>query len=147
MTWRLDEAQVSDGAALGGILSDWIDETEWMPRLHTREEDRAFCLDLIAAGHARLLRGQNGIAGFAAREGEEIRALYVAAPWRGQGLGRRLLDDAKALSPGRLSVWTFQPNEGARRFYRRAGFQEAELTDGSRNEERLPDVRLVWEAS
>ena len=147
MSWRLDEARVEDAAALGEILSDWIDETDWMPRLHTREDDRDFCLRLIAAGHVRLLRGQNGVAGFVAREGEEISALYVAAPWRGHGLGRRLLDDAKALSAERLSAWTFQANDGARRFYRRAGFHEAELTDGSGNEERLPDVRLAWEAT
>ena len=146
MSWRLDDAGPEDGTALGAILSDWIDETEWMPRLHTREEDRSFCLELIAAGLVRLLRGPHGIAGFYAREGEEIRALYLGAPWRGQGLGRRLLDDAKALSPGRLWLWTFQANRGACRFYERAGFREAELTDGSGNDERLPDVRLVWEA-
>ncbi len=37
MSWRLDEAQPADADALGAILSDWIDETEWMPRLpHAR---------------------------------------------------------------------------------------------------------------
>ncbi len=146
MSWRLDEGRPEDGDALGAILSDWIDETEWMPRLRTREEDRAFCLDLIAAGQVRLLRGANGIAGFLAREGDDIPALYVGAPWRGQGFGGRLLDDAKALSRGTLSVWTFQANEGARRFYQRAGFHEIELSDGSRNDEGLPDVRLTWHA-
>jgi GNAT superfamily N-acetyltransferase len=144
MSWRLDEARPGDGDAMGTILSDWIDETEWMPRLHTREEDRQFCIGLIASAHVRLLRKSDAVAGFLAREGEEIPALYVAAPWRRQGFGARLLDDAKALSNGRLSVWTFQANRGARRFYQRAGFHEAELSDGSRNDERLPDVRFVW---
>lgn len=147
MSWRLDAARPGDAAAMGAILSDWIDATDWMPRRHTRDEDRAWCLELIAAGRVRLLRGPGGVAGFAAREGEEIPALYVAAAWRRQGLGRRLLDDAKALSPGRLSVWVFQANTGARRFYERAGFAAAELSDGGRNAERLPDVRLIWTAS
>jgi GNAT superfamily N-acetyltransferase len=146
MSWRLDEAHPADGEAIGKILSDWIDETEWMPRLHPRAGDREFCIGLMGSGHVRLLRGQHGVAGFVAREGDLIPALYVAAPWRGHGLGRRLIDDAKALSPGRLTLWTFQANEGARRFYKRAGFAEVELTDGSHNQERMPDVRLMWEA-
>ena len=36
-------------------------------------------------------------------------------------------------------------NEPARRFYRRHGFVEVGRTDGARNEEREPDVRLAWE--
>ena len=147
MSWRLDEAQPGDAGAMGTMLSDWIDETEWMPRLHTREEDREFCLDLIAAGQVRLLRGPAGIAGFLAREGAYVSALYVAAPWRGQGFGKRLVDDAKALSPGLLWLWTFQANDGARRFWQREGFREAELTDGADNDERLPDVKMVWETA
>ena len=146
MSWRLDEAHADDGTALGAILSDWIDETEWMPRLHTRDEDRGFCLELIGAGHVRVLRGPGGIGGFLAREGDYVPALYVAAPWRGQGFGKRLVDDAKALSTGRLWLWTFQANETARRFWLGQGFREAELTDGADNDERLPDARMIWEA-
>jgi GNAT superfamily N-acetyltransferase len=147
MSWRLDEATATDGAALGRILSDWIDETPWMPRLHTRAEDRAFCLELIGAGQVRLLRGSGGVAGFLARERDFVPALYLAAPWRGQGFGKRLVDDAKALSPGRLWLWTFQANAGARRFYLREGFHEAELTDGADNDEHLPDVKMIWAAA
>jgi GNAT superfamily N-acetyltransferase len=147
MSWRLDTAAAGDAGTLGAILSDWVEDAAWMPRLHTRDEDVDWCRELIAAGGVRLLRGPGGVAGFAARQGTEIPALLVAAPWRGQGLGRRLLDDAKALSPGRLEAWTFQANARGRRFYERAGFHEAELSDGGRNEARLPDVRFVWEAA
>jgi hypothetical protein len=35
---------------------------------------------------------------------------------------------------------------GTKRFYRRHGFAVAETTDGSRNEERAPDIRFVWSA-
>ena len=131
---------------MGAILSDWTDGTPWMPRLHSREEDLGFCLHLIGLGGVRLLRGPGGIAGWLARQGEVISGLYVAGNRRGQGHGRCLLDDAKALSPGRLSVWTFQANAGARRFYGRAGFAEVELTDGSGNDEGLPDLHLAWAA-
>jgi putative acetyltransferase len=43
----------------------------------------------------------------------------------------------------RLSLWTFQANEGARRFYAREGFAEVRMTEGD-NEEGLPDVLLEW---
>ena len=53
-------------------------------------------------------------------------------------------DDAKAA--GHLTLWTFQANDGARRFYAREGFREVEFTDGAGNAEKLPDVRLEWTA-
>ena len=44
----------------------------------------------------------------------------------------------------RLELWTFQANTRAIAFYRREGFVEAARTDGSGNDEKLPDLRLVW---
>ncbi len=64
--------------------------------------------------------------------------------WRGRGVGDRLVDLAKRRSPAGLELWTFQVNAPARRFYERHGFVAAEHTDGSRNEEREPDVRYAW---
>jgi len=76
-----------------------------------------------------------------------IEHLYVAPERIGTGIGRRLLELAKERSDGRLQLWTFQVNERARRFYERNGFTVVELTDGSRNEERQPDVRYLWTES
>jgi hypothetical protein len=39
-----------------------------------------------------------------------------------------------------VRLYTFQPNEHARRFYERKGFAPIEFSDGSTNEERCPDV-------
>jgi GNAT superfamily N-acetyltransferase len=66
----------------------------------------------------------------------------------GEGIGRRLLEHAKehAGTDG-LQLWTFQVNDRARHFYERNGFTVAEMTDGSNNEEREPDVRYVWRPS
>ena len=44
----------------------------------------------------------------------------------------------------RLDLWVFQRNEQARRFYEHQGFKLVELTDGSANAERMPDVRYRW---
>jgi ribosomal protein S18 acetylase RimI-like enzyme len=59
------------------------------------------------------------------------------------GIGRALVDDVKAVEP-EISLWTFQANTRAIAFYRREGFAEAERTEGQRNDERLPDIRMIW---
>ena len=46
--------------------------------------------------------------------------------------------------PDGFSLWTFQQNLRARRFYERHGFVAVEETDGLGNEERAPDVRYLW---
>jgi hypothetical protein len=47
--------------------------------------------------------------------------------------------------PGSFSLWTFQANERARRFYERHGLRAAEFGDGSGNEEGVADVRYEWQ--
>jgi SAM-dependent methyltransferase len=70
--------------------------------------------------------------------------LYIRPGWWGQGIGSRLVELAKARSPGGLTLWTFQVNDRARRFYEHHEFVELFRTDGSRNEEQQPDVRFGW---
>ena len=43
-----------------------------------------------------------------------------------------------------LKLWTFEANHGAIRFYEAHGFTTSETTDGSRNEEHLPDRLMAW---
>lgn len=132
----------SDAPLLGKILSDWIDETPWMPRLHTRHQDCAFVADMIHGGGVDALVIDEQPAGFLQETDGHISALYLDKAARGQGGGAQLLDAAK-LRCDRLDLWTFEANEGARRFYERHGFSEtARSTD---NDEGLPDIRLVWE--
>ncbi|MEI7985975.1 MAG: GNAT family N-acetyltransferase [Armatimonadota bacterium] len=70
--------------------------------------------------------------------------LYCRRGHTGNGIGVQLLNFAKEKSPTGLQLWTFQVNQGARRFYTREGFVEVELTDGQANEEKQPDVRMEW---
>lgn len=140
---RLSDARPADAPALARILGDWVAETDWMPRLHSAEEDARFLGHLIATQTVRVAWRGDQPQGFLSRAGAEISALYVARAARGQGIGARLL--AGAMAEPRLTLWTFQANAGARRFYRRHGFVEIEQTSGEGNEERLPDVRLEWQ--
>jgi GNAT superfamily N-acetyltransferase len=77
-------------------------------------------------------------------DGGWIDQLYVDPTWTGMGLGSRLVELAKSRRPAGLQLWTFVTNIGARRFYERHGFVAAEMTDGSGNEEKAPDIRFVW---
>ena len=141
---KLSPATPGDADILAAILSAWIDATDWMVRIHTPEEDRRFVAGLIAQGGVTVARDP-GPVGFVDRAGATVRALYVAPDRRGEGVGKALLDHARAEAET-LDLWCFQANEGARAFYAREGFVEAGRTAGD-NDEGLPDVRLVWERS
>lgn len=137
-------ARPSDAPAIGAILSDWIDETDWMPRIHKREDEQTFAADMVARGWVSVARRRGAVVGFLARDGEEVLALYVARTARGQGVGSALLARAKRKSR-RLTLWTFQFNHPARRFYADHGFVEIERTGGAGNDEKLPDIKYLWE--
>ncbi|MFG2261536.1 GNAT family N-acetyltransferase [Streptomyces sp. NPDC048720] len=77
-------------------------------------------------------------------DGDLLSQLYLDPGWRGRGVGDRFVALAKERSPQGLTLWTFQVNKPAHRFYERHGFVAVEHTDGSGNEEREPDVRYVW---
>ncbi|MDP5335113.1 MAG: GNAT family N-acetyltransferase [Paracoccaceae bacterium] len=144
-------AQPTDAGAVAAILSQFIDTTDWMPRLYSRAEELSFAGTMVDRGWVIVAEPADqgsGIVGFMALDAGFIHALYVAQECRGQGVGQRLLDAAKA-HEARLELNTFQANAGAQRFYARAGFREVGRGDGrgqgSVNDEGLPDIRLIWE--
>ncbi|MGL4309248.1 MAG: GNAT family N-acetyltransferase [Paracoccaceae bacterium] len=145
MSVVLTTARPGNAPALAVILGGWIAGCDWMPKLHTPDEDIAFVSGLIERQTVRVAWIGGKPAGFLSRDGGLVTCLYLASATRGQGIGARLLTEAKAAEP-MLSLWTFQANTRAIGFYRREGFMEAERTDGAANDERLPDVRLVWRA-
>jgi putative acetyltransferase len=68
-----------------------------------------------------------------------IEQLYVLPSSQGRGIGTALLAIAQGRFP-LLSLWTFQRNSAARRFYERRGFTLVQETDGARNMEKEPDA-------
>ncbi len=136
-------AQARDAEACGRLMDYWIEETDWIPRLHSAEQAVDFLADLIGRGWVTLVRREGKAVGFLAREGAEIHALYLAPPVRGQGIGKMLLDHAKAQEK-QLGLWTFQANIPAQRFYLREGFSEVRRSQGEGNDEGLPDIRYEW---
>ncbi|MHA3976767.1 N-acetyltransferase family protein [Halovulum sp. GXIMD14794] len=116
----------------------------WLPVLHSPEGDRKFFGNtVLSTEDVRLFEDGGQVIGFIATKDDWVNHLYVdQAHWR-RGVGSRLLEIAKADAP-RLQLWTFQGNDGARQFYAAHEFTEVEFTDGRNNEEKTPDVRLVW---
>ena len=86
-----------------------------------------------------------GMMALSSKEGVGwIDHLYLLPTAVGRGLGSRFVHRAKADLGAPIRLYTFQANDGARRFYKRHGFQTIEYGDGSCNEERCPDVLLEW---
>ena len=139
----LRPATPDDAVACAAILRDWIEETPWFPNLHPASADEPYVLRQIQTQQVMVV-GRGAPLGFLSREDDWIHCLYVARAHRGRGLGKSLLDAAKAQSR-HLRLWTFQANTRAQAFYRREGFVEGARTEGN-NEEGLPDIEFTWTA-
>lgn len=144
---QLRLARSQDMAACAKILNDWIDETEWLPRLHSHEEVVKHYQTVVASERRSFVVASGSrIAGMMALGTDHlVTALYVGAAFRRQGVGHMLLDCAKRECGSDVSLWTFQKNVAAQQFYLHEGFVEINRTDGD-NEEGLPDMLLEWRA-
>jgi len=117
----------------------------WLPVVHTFEETVQFFGDFVIPNQVVLVAElEEGVVGLIAIEGAYVEHLYIAPAHQGIGIGEALLQKAKELRPVGLMLWTFERNHRARAFYEKRGFVAVEFTDGSRNEERTPDVRYHW---
>ncbi|MEO0542709.1 MAG: GNAT family N-acetyltransferase [Pseudomonadota bacterium] len=147
-TLQVRQGVVRDAQACADILNAWIDETPWMPRVHSHQDVVRHYSELVLVKRHVLMACSSGgeVEGFAALDCDDsfVTALYVAADARNKGVGGQLLDATKKMMSQRVSLWTFIANHRARRFYAREGFFEVRRTNGD-NEEKLPDVLLTWE--
>lgn len=74
----------------------------------------------------------------------EIDHLYIEKAYRGIGVGQSLLRMAtSSMQTDEVILFMFQENSLALDFYRKNGFEIAYVGDGSKNEERLPDFKLI----
>lgn len=132
-------ADLGDAAVCARIVNDWIDRTDWMPRVHARDVIEGFVAEALPDREVWLIgKPAEGYLSLNVETGQ-IGALYLDRT--GLGFGKTLLDRAKV---GRdyLQLWTHEPNVAAHRFYAREGFevveQKAEGGDG------LPELRMEW---
>ena len=139
---RLALADMDAAASIHRAAFD--DRLPWLSGLHTPDDDRAYFRDRVfPACTVWGAFGNDSLVGFVAFRDGWIDQLYVLPEAQNQGFGTTLLAVAQAAS-ATLTLWTFQRNAGARAFYEAHGFEIAETTDGSGNDEREPDVRYRW---
>lgn len=133
-----------DGEQVAALYGAVRAEVTYLPRLHTAEEDRDYFAAQLDEHHSLVAVSQDAIVAFAIFGDGWLHHLYVDKHHQGRGIGSELVSRTKARTRGAIELWTFQMNSGARRFYERHGFAAVEETDGSGNEEKLPDVRYRW---
>jgi putative acetyltransferase len=112
--------------------------------MHTAAQDSDFFRDRVFAECEIWGAVDAAVIGIIAFRKGWIDQLYILPDRQGQGAGGALLAIAKA-AYGDLQLWTFQRNAGARRFYEKHGFLATLETDGSRNDEREPDMLYRWQ--
>jgi ribosomal protein S18 acetylase RimI-like enzyme len=144
--FQIRPARADDAVAIATAHIDARREaTPWLPVVHTFEETADFFRDFVIPNQLVFVAElEEGVVGFIAIYGEWVEHLYIAPAQQKIGLGDTLLKMAKELRPDGLKLWTFEGNLRARKFYERRGFVAVEFTNGSRNEERTPDVRYQW---
>lgn len=153
MKFTIRRAKASDSAEIAELFIRVRAQMAYLPRLHTDNETREFIAHVVATDEVWIAEGPGAgldrITGFAAIHDEPEKIwldhLYIASTAQGRGHGAALLDKVKTQRPQGFSLWTFQQNERARRFYERHGLTLARLTDGRDNEEKLPDALYVWD--
>jgi ribosomal protein S18 acetylase RimI-like enzyme len=84
------------------------------------------------------------VVGIIAYNEREISQLYIHIDYQGMGIGQYLLERAKEHSIGQLTLYTFEVNKKAQRFYEKHGFKI--IGRGYENEENLPDILYEWKS-
>lgn len=144
-SFQLNCLALADMDAAARVMRKSFDQRlPWLSGLHTPDEDTQYFRDILyprCAVWGGIVDGE--LSGIVAFRDAWIDQLYILPDCQSRGLGTALLDVAKS-HHSYLQLWAFQRNVGARRFYERRGFRLVEETDGSRNEEKEPDVRYEW---
>lgn len=144
MSSILRRARPSDGAGIATVYLRSTAKLGFLPRRHGAEDMWRHFTQLQQDQEIWITRDAGRVAAFLALTPGWIEHLYVHPAHQNKNIGLNLLDLAKERSDSNLSLWTFQQNSGARKFYERHGFTADLTTDGRRNEEHLPDMRYIW---
>jgi ribosomal protein S18 acetylase RimI-like enzyme len=138
-------ARSQDMVVCAAIYNEWIDTTDWMPRVHRPEDVLNFYRTEIATKRQTIVAVDGSrVRGFATLAPDNfVTALYVEQGSRSRGIGGLLLERAKRELAPTVNLYVFQHNVGAQAFYNRHGFVEINRTSGD-NEENLPDILMEW---
>lgn len=114
--------------------------------MHSFENHVSFLNNILSKDNKIYIAIYNKkVIGIIAFNDHEINQLYIHIDYQGKGLGKSLLELAKANSKGRLTLFTFEVNKKAQSFYEENGFKI--IGRGYENEENLDDIKYEWVGS
>ena len=138
-------ATAADLAACASIINDYIDQTDWLPRTKPREEIAAmFTPELLESRTILVAEAGGEIVAYLSMSDGWVAAVYLVPHVRGTGVGKMLIDRAKAECPDGLELTVFEPNADAKRFYEREGFHEVPERRDDNTEEGVPTLLMRW---
>lgn len=122
--------------------------------VHSEDEVRSWFAQLLDDGPRTIpmpaeretwvAESAEGVGGYLVLDRDWLDSLYIRPDLTGHGVGSALLGLAKVLRPDGFGLWVFETNDQARDFYLRHDLVVVRRTDGSDNEERAPDLEMVW---
>ncbi|MCY0096289.1 GNAT family N-acetyltransferase [Hoeflea ulvae] len=142
----LRQATIADLPVCATIINDYIDATGWLPRTTDHAAVEAlFVPSLLESRTMFVVEDHGDILGYLSMSDDGfVPALYLRPSARGKGVGRMLLDAAKAAHPSGLELTVFERNTDALRFYEREGFHEDPARRDDTTEEGIPTLWLRW---
>lgn len=115
---------------------DFVDRSYW-------EENFENVKEMLPQAELYIYEDAKGIQGFAGIMENYIAGIFVCSASRSKGIGKCLLDAAKAKKEN-LSLHVYQKNERAVRFYLREGF--AVQSEGMDEDTGEKDFLMVWDS-
>lgn len=142
----IERATARDGAEIAALyLASRAHALPYLRRVHSDADVRNWIEAVMLANGETWIARSGGT--HPRLHDAEWRGARPALPAARTGAPRHRLAaarHAKTRSPGHLRLFTFQRNQPARVFYEAHGFSAVEMNDGSRNEEREPDILYAW---
>lgn len=140
------KAEFKDSPSVVEIFNNARAEMTYLPIVHTPTEVNNFFTSLVKNGDIWIAKFEDKVVAFMEIKEDWLHHLYVVPNFQNRGIGKSLLDKAKQESPKRISLWIFEDNREAIKFYEREGFilQEKRTEAQTTNEEYLPDRKYIW---
>ena len=145
MSLKYRTAEESDGRACAEIVRDWSLETPWLGPLNDFERVVEWWTGcLLHVDTSWVCEDSGKVVGFCVRQDDNITRLYVSRDARARRIGKHLLDMAK-VDREWITVWAYEQNPRARKFYRREGCVEISRETEART--GLVDIEHRWTRS
>jgi putative acetyltransferase len=111
---------------LAELLDVWYDASQighpFLSRDFLDQERRTVIQEYLPNAETWVFEEEGQVVGFIALIGNEVGGIFVTPRRHGQGIGRALMDHARA-SRNHLDVEVFEANEIGRAFYHAYGFK------------------------